>query len=876
MSKDFIINPLISLVMPTYNTKKDLLKLAFESVLRQTYANWELCVADDASTQPETLEVLHHYECMDTRIKITYRKTNGHISAASNSAIEMVTGDYIALLDHDDELPDTALQEVVNEINKFPNAKLIYSDEDKIDESGTHSFPNYKSDYNPDLFLSQNMISHFGVYKTSIVKNLRGFRVGYEGSQDYDLALRVIENIQPSEIRHISKILYHWRITETSTANDTYGKPYAQIAAVKAIQDHLDRMNFAGKVDYAPLLPFWYRVMYQVTNNPNVNIIVPIINDSWRIHLRDCLQSIYKLTDWINYSVNLVVSSAFSLDIIRVFDFDNDFRDVSLLSIDNCNSTPCMLNQAFNRLDGDVMVLFDVTSRVIDHAWLSELVSHSIRNEVGIVGGKIVDTNNRIIHGGIIMGLGKQRIAGYASYGLHKNDGGYIGRANLIQNFSAVSGLCMAFRREVYLELNGFSQNYGDALYDIDFCLRATEKGYRNVYTPYSLVQNVVHRKEIIDVVDNDTSVKKWIDVFKSRWYEIIQNDPAYSINHSRDYCFNYPLWDKSSFHIPYDLINANDLPLISVLMPVNDFNEHFEKSLKSVLLQTYQNYEIIIGDYSGNSHGEEILEHFLLQHTNIHYLIINDCHDQIKVARQLIDYASGDLLNIFLNGDLMHPQKYEKMVPFLINDRELVLVTSHRQGIDRFCIPKPLSGPTTRLFPHNIALEGNALSSVCILNDINFIGEFSTVVFRKSALTNLLGTFLGREYRWSADLATWLTLLRNRKCVYISETLNYWGSFDITPLDIPRWILNSRSDTIHAILMAPVVNFTGNLSAQYMNALESNLEKLFSILNNEDLIKILKANSERYAEDVRELKNQSLKLFATYKNIISCQVDLF
>ncbi len=865
MSSPFISNPLISIVLPTYNTKKELLKLAIESVIRQSYTNWELCIADDASTQADTLEVLRHYESTDSRIKVDYRKTNGHISSASNSAIEMANGDYIALLDHDDELSPTALYEVVNEINRFPNAKLIYSDEDKVDESGIHSLPYYKPDFNPDLFLSHNMFNHLSVYKTYIVKEIGGFRTEYNGAQDYDLALRIIEKIHPSEIRHIDKVLYHFRITETSTAINPGAKPYARIAAVKVIQDHLDRTNTAGKVDYAPLLPYWFRVTYQVTNNPTVNIIIPIFDKTWRMHLIDCLRSIISLTEWNNYNINLVAFSDISLEIESELYLHNELRNVFLLSTDNCNSIPCLLNQAIDRLDGEVVVLFDVTGRVIDHAWLTELVSHTMRKEVGIVAGKIIDRNDMVIHGGIIMGLGKQRIAGYASYGIHKNNTENYGRTNLIQNFSAVSGLCMAYRRKVFVHVGGFSLDYGDVLYDIDFCLRAREKGYRIVYTPYSLVQNVMPRKEIIDVTSNGTATQETMDAFKLRWNEIIQNDPAYSKNLSLDYSFNYPLWDKNAFNIPYDFIHANELPLVSILMPVNDLNEYFEKSLKSVLLQTYQNYEVLIGDCSGNPHLEEMLQPLLSQHANIKYIKIDKNQGHLVQVQQLIDRASGDLLNILLNGDLMHPQKFEKMVPFLISDSGISLVTSHRQGIDKFCIPKPLSGPTSRIFPQNTVIDGKVLSSICILNNMNFIGEFSTVLFRRSAITQPLGTFLGREYGWSMDLATWFTILHDSKCVYIAETLNYWGSSEVRQVDIPRWILTSTADTIHALLMAPVVNITSNTSKQYLNALASNLEKVISLLNNENFVKILKASSGKYAKDVIELKSQAIKLFTIY-----------
>src|SRR5262249_28947119 len=234
MAARFPLQPLISILTPVYNTPRSLLCATIDSVRAQTYGNWELCLVDDRSDQPHVREVLKHYSRMDHRIKVTYRNENGHISRASNSALALASGSWIALLDHDDLLPRHALFCVVDALNQNPNAKLIYSDEDKIDRHGRRQSPYFKPDWNPDLFLSHNMISPVGVYRTDLVRELGGFRPGLEGSQDYDLALRYIEHIDPADIFHIPHVLYHWRMLPGSTSLNYGEKPYAQAAAARA------------------------------------------------------------------------------------------------------------------------------------------------------------------------------------------------------------------------------------------------------------------------------------------------------------------------------------------------------------------------------------------------------------------------------------------------------------------------------------------------------------------------------------------------------------------------------------------------------------------------------------------------------------------
>jgi len=302
-TKTFENQPLISILMPVYNTPERFLRDALDSVLAQTYPNWECCIADDASTEPHVRSILEDYAQKDPRFKVSFRQTNDHISAASNTALSLASGDFIGLLDHDDVLREHTLYMVVNEINHHPQAEIIYSDEDLIDEFGVRYDPYFKPDWNPDLFYGHNLITHFGVYLTERVRQVGGFQQGYEGAQDWDLAMRIIEQVSPENIRHIPQILYHWRAVIGSTALSSSYKTYAKIAQFKTLQSHFDRMGQA--VDIAFIDNEFWRVKHCVEDpKPLVSIIIPTRNQV--DFLKKCLKSILNKTQYINYEIFVV------------------------------------------------------------------------------------------------------------------------------------------------------------------------------------------------------------------------------------------------------------------------------------------------------------------------------------------------------------------------------------------------------------------------------------------------------------------------------------------------------------------------------------------------------------------------------------------
>lgn len=460
--KSFSYQPLISIVLPVYNIEEKWLRLCIESVCNQIYQNWELCIADDCSPNPRVREVLTEYQAKDSRIKVVFRETNGHISVASNSALEMATGVFSVLLDHDDELSEHALYFVVRELNLFPETQMIYSDEDLIDEKGRRSNPKFKPDWSLDLFYSLNLITHLSAYKTELLKEIGGFRLGSEGSQDYDLAFRVIEQIDESQIRHIPHILYHWRAVRGSLALDLNEKPYAHERARDVIRQHFQRIGLNAKVEegYSPL----HRVVYN--SQPSYEIIKPI------------------------------------------------------------NPTATSFNSLAKNSQSDVLVFVDASIKTTQEESLLELVKIASQKNIGAVGGKILDKTGLVQNGGII--LEPTKLVVFAHRGFSDlSTGGFI-RAQVINNFSAVSGV-LAIKRELFEKVNGFDEkNFNQGLYEIDLCLRLWEMGLRIVFTPYAkFIQEESSALE--NILKTDDS--KEIPFFKEKWQSWVKRDRFYNEN---------------------------------------------------------------------------------------------------------------------------------------------------------------------------------------------------------------------------------------------------------------------------------------------------------------------------------------------------------
>lgn len=519
--------PVISILMPTYNTPERWLKIAIESVRSQLYPFWELCIADDASTDKKIYLILNEYAELDKRIKIIYREKNGHISEASNTALKIASGDFIALLDHDDQLPEHALFVVAAALNNRPELDMIYSDEDTIDEQGSRFNPYFKSDWNPDLLLGQNMVNHLGVYRTELVRSLGGFRKGFEGSQDWDLALRISECISPANIYHIPHILYHWRAVKGSTAMGHDEKSYTIKASTKVLSDHLARTGQKGTV--TPTEDGYFRVRYDIPDpNPMVSIIIPTRNGL--SFLRQCIDSIKSKTQYSNYEILVVNNLSDDTDTLQYLHSLNSAGTIRLLQYNSPFNYSAINNYAVRSAKGDYLCLMNNDIEIISEDWIDEMLGHAGRKEIGAVGAMLYFTNDTIQHAGVLLGMGG--IAGHLYANHPRGSRGYRYRATLVQNLSAVTAACLMLRKEIYGEVGGMDENLPVAFNDVDFCLRIMSHGYYNLWTPFA---ELYHHESATRGYDDTHEKKKQFEhdceYLKSRWDHLIKFDPFYNPN---------------------------------------------------------------------------------------------------------------------------------------------------------------------------------------------------------------------------------------------------------------------------------------------------------------------------------------------------------
>ncbi|MGF6765501.1 glycosyltransferase involved in cell wall biosynthesis [Paraburkholderia sp. GAS33] len=524
--------PLISVVMPTYNPKPEWLREAIQSVRNQLYPNWELCIADDVSTDPAIRPLLEQAAREDSRIKLVFREQNGHISATSNSALELATGEWVALLDHDDLLPEHALYCVANAIVANPSARLIYSDEDKIDASGRRHDPYFKSDWNTDLFYSQNFFCHLGVYHKPLLDRVGGFRIGVEGSQDYDLVLRCIEDVGVDAVHHIPRVLYHWRVHAESTAGGADAKPYAALAGERALNEHFARQGVAASVEW---IGRGYYAHYSLPAKlPLVSLIIPTRNGLSL--MRQCIDSIVGKTTYSNYEIIVVDNGSDDPEALRYFESLAQDARIRVLRDDSPFNYSALNNSAVAQARGELVALINNDIEVISPDWLSEMVSLALQRGVGAVGAKLFYPDDTLQHGGVVLGMGG--VAGHANKLAQRPSYGYFGRTGLIGSYSAVTAACLVIRKSVYVEVGGLNErDLTIAFNDIDFCLRIREAGYRNVWTPFAELYH--HESATRGFDDNREKRARFsmeISYMQGRWGGLLSRDPAYNPNLTLDY----------------------------------------------------------------------------------------------------------------------------------------------------------------------------------------------------------------------------------------------------------------------------------------------------------------------------------------------------
>lgn len=521
-SLHFSLRPRISIIAPVYNTDRYMLISMLNSVLSQTYDNWELCVVDGNSDIPHVKDILSEYSIKDERIKVLFLEKNYGIAGNSNRALQMATGEFITFLDHDDELTPFALFEVVKVLNKIPEIDIVYSDEDKIDASGKRCKPFFKPDWSPDLLMSVNYVCHLMVIRKNILDSIGGFREGYDGAQDYDLILRCIS--QTSCIVHVPKVLYHWRMHAESTAQNIYVKDYAHESGKKALREYLSENNIKAHVEDGAGMTN-YRVRYLLSNNPKVSIIIPF-RDKHKV-LEKCINSIIQKSSYKNYELILISNNSSEK---KLFDYLDSIKKLPEIKIFHYNQTfnySAINNFGVKQSDGEVLLFLNNDTEVITEDWLESMLEQAMRKEIGAVGCKLLFPDNSIQHAGVVIGL-----TGFAGHVFSKmSNDAYtnFGSVDFVRNYLAVTGACMMMRRDVFEELKGFNERFTICGSDIEICLRLIQNGYRVIYTPFA---KLYHH----EALTRGSNIP--IDDFRLSWnvYEKYINggDPYYNPNLTR------------------------------------------------------------------------------------------------------------------------------------------------------------------------------------------------------------------------------------------------------------------------------------------------------------------------------------------------------
>lgn len=538
---DFALQPLISVVLPVFNPPLAFLEQAIASVRAQIYPHWELCIADDASTDPGVRALLERHASQDSRIHIVYREENGHIAASTNSALALAGGEFVALFDHDDLLAEQALWWIAEAVNRQPDAGLIYTDEDKIDAANRRFDPNFKPGLNPELLLAQNMVCHLGVYRTALVRELGGFREGFNGAQDHDLVLRVIERLAPQQVVHVPQVLYHWRAISGSTALDAGEKNYAAEAGRKAVRQHLARTGIAAEVLEAPGAPDMHRVRFaRPSPLPLVSILIPTRDRADLLGM--CLDSLLARSSYGNFEV-IIIDNGSTEEATRQLFARLPAERFTILRDEAPFNFAALNNRAAAMARGSVLCLMNNDIEILTPDWLEEMVSFASRDGIGCVGARLWYPDGRLQHAGCILGVGG--VAGHAHKYLPRGHGGYFGRALVHQSFSAVTAACLVLRREVYQQVGGMEEQLGVAFNDVDLCLKVRAAGYRNVWTPYA---EMVHHESATRGDDNAPEklarFSAEIAFVQQRWGAQLQSDPAYSPNltaYHEDFSYAWP-----------------------------------------------------------------------------------------------------------------------------------------------------------------------------------------------------------------------------------------------------------------------------------------------------------------------------------------------
>ncbi len=522
--------PKISIVVPMYNTPEKYFEELLESVKNQTYENWELCLADGSPEKAEYISKL--IEPLGEKIKYQFLNENKGISGNSNEALKLVTGDYIALLDHDDIIPIFALYEIVKTINENPEVDFIYTDEDKIlEEKDKRISPHFKQDFAIDTLRSYNYICHFSIFKKELMDKLKGFNSEFDGSQDYDLILRATENAKC--IVHIPKILYHWRINNNSVASGASAKPYAYVAAKKAILSSIERHGIKGaKVEDSKIIGL-YKIKYPIKGEPKISIIIP--NKDHKKDLKRCIKSIQK-SIYKNYEIIIVENNSTKKDIFRYYkklDTNNNIK-IKECNLESFNYSK-LNNFGASIATGEYLVFLNNDTKIISKDWLENIIGNCQREEIGAIGAKLIYRNRKIQHAGVVLNL--TGIAGHVNWNEKSRKPGYFGRIMIQQNVSSVTGALLGLSRKTYEDVKGFDETFPVAYNDVDLCLKILDMGKLITYNPYIEAYHFESKSRgYEDTKEKQERLKKEESKLKIKWEKYFKvTDKYYSPNLSTD-----------------------------------------------------------------------------------------------------------------------------------------------------------------------------------------------------------------------------------------------------------------------------------------------------------------------------------------------------
>lgn len=523
--------PLISVVMTAYRSDEFLLHEAVSSVRAQLYPHWELCIADDGSPGETTWRALTALAAEDPRIKIVRREANGGIAAATNSALALATGAFVAFLDHDDLLAERALYEVAAELDAHPDADLIFSDEDKIDEKGRRSQPHHKTDWNAELMLGVNAVNHLTVIRRSLLSELGGLREGFDGAQDHDLVLRAAERATPARIRHIPWVLYHWRWQGKQGSFSRARADECAAAALRAVDDHLRRTGQAGSVEITPGAQRWLRVRRGIpAPKPLVSVIVPTRDRADLV--AQCAEGVLRRTAYDPLELLVVNNGSEEPATHALFDRLRQDPRVRILDAPGPFNFSALNNLAATEARGEVLVLLNNDISMIAPDWLDEMVAHALRPNVGAVGAKLYYPDRTLQHAGVVLGVGDvpQRVAGHLYAGAGSNHPGYQGHLVLPRNVSAVTAACLAIRKAVYRSVGGMdAEALPVAFNDVDLCLKVRAAGYDIVWTPHAELFHHESASRGSDLAPEAAArFQREVQAMRDRWGPVLDSDPFY------------------------------------------------------------------------------------------------------------------------------------------------------------------------------------------------------------------------------------------------------------------------------------------------------------------------------------------------------------